>query len=125
MLDERLLGYVRVKAVVANLADKTKKIDVDCLVDTGAIYTLIPRDLLEKVGTRTTGSRRFKLANGKVEEYPVGEAYVEVQGIGAISLLVFGPEKSQPLLGVTTLELLGLQVDPVSGQLKPLELYLL
>jgi len=124
MPDERLLGYVRVKTVIANLADKSKRIHVDCLVDTGAIYTLIPRDLLEKVGTRTTGARRFKLANGKVEEYPVGEAYVEVQGIGATSLLVFGPEKSQPLLGVTTLELLGLQVDPVSGQLKPLELYL-
>jgi aspartyl protease family protein len=125
MLDERLLGYVRVKTVIANLADKSKRIDVDCLVDTGAIYTLIPRDLLEKVGTRATGARRFKLANGKVEEYSVGEAYVEVQGIGATSLLVFGPEESQPLLGVTTLELLGLQVDPVSGQLKPLELYLL
>ena len=98
---------------------------MDCLVDTGAIYTLIPSDLLEKVGTRTTGARRFKLANDQVEEYPVGEAYIEVQGIGATSLLVFGPEKSQPRLGVTTLELLGLQVDPVSGQLKPLELYLL
>lgn len=120
-----LLGYVRVKAIIANLADRTKKIDVDCLVDTGAIYTMIPRDLLEKVATKTTGSRRFKLANGKTEEYPVGEAYVEVQGIGATSLLVFGPEKSQPLLGVTTLELLGFQVDPVSGELQPLELYLL
>ena len=125
MLNERLLGRERVKTVIANLTDKTRRIDVDCLVDTGAIYTLIPRDLLEKVGTRTTGARRFKLANGKVEEYPVGEAYVEVQGIEATSLLVFGPEKSQPLPGVTTLELLGLQVDPVSRQLKPLELYLL
>ncbi len=119
------MGYVRVKAVIANAADRAKKIDVGCLVDTGAIYTMIPRELLEKVGARTTGSRRFRLANGKVEEYPVGEAYVEVQGIGATSLLVFGPENSQALLGVTTLELLGLQVDPVAGQLKPLELYLL
>lgn len=119
------MGYVRVKAVIADPADKTRKIDIECLVDTGAIYTMIPRDLLEKINTRTIGSRRFKLANGKVEEYPVGEAYVEVQGIGATSLLVFGPEKSQPLLGVTTLELLGLQVDPISRQLKPLELYLL
>jgi len=86
---------------------------------------MIPRDLLEKVETRATGSRRFKLANGEIAEYPTGEAYVEVQGIGATSIVVFGPEKSQPLLGVTTLESLGLQVDPVSGQLKPLELYLL
>ena len=119
------MGYVRVKTIIGNLADKTRRIDVNCLVDTGAIYTLIPRDLLEKVGTKATGSRRFKLANGQVEEYTVGEAYVEVNGIGATSLVVFGPGKSQPLLGVTTLEVLGFQVDPVSGQLKPLELYLL
>jgi predicted aspartyl protease len=120
-----LLGYIRVKVVIANPAEKMKKFDVDCLVDTGTIYMMIPRGLLEKVGVRTTGSRRFRLANGKVEGYPVGEAYVEVGKVGATSLLVFGPEGAQPLLGVTTLELLGFQVDPVAGQLKPLELYLL
>ena len=119
------LGYGRVSAVVANSADKTKKMSIECLADTGAIYTMIPRDLLEKVETRAMGSRRFKLANGEIEEYPTGEAYVEVQGIGATSLVIFGREHSQSLLGVTTLELLGLQVDPISGQLKPLELYLL
>jgi len=110
---------------VANSLDKTNRINVDCLIDTGAIYTMIPKDLLEKIATRATGTRRFKLANGKAEEYQVGEAYVEVQNVGSTSLVVFGPEGSTPLLGVTTLELLGFQVDPVSGQLKPLELYLL
>jgi aspartyl protease family protein len=119
------MGYVRVKAVIANSADRRKRIDVECLADTGAIYTMIPKDLLGKVLTASTGTRRFKLANGNVEQYDVGEAYVEVQNIGATSLVVFGPENSTPLLGVTTLELLGLQVDSVSGQLKPLELYLL
>lgn len=119
------MGYIRIKTIIANPVDRTKRIDVDCLVDTGAIYTMIPRDLLEKVSTRVTGYRRFKLANGEVEQYEVGEAYVEVQNVGATSLVVFGPEKSTPLLGVTTLELLGFQADPVSGQLKPLELYLL
>jgi predicted aspartyl protease len=86
---------------------------------------MVPRVVLDKVGTGITRTRRFKLANGKVEEFPVGEAYIEVQGIGATSLIVFGPEDSQPLLGVTTLELLGLQIDPISGELKPLDLYLL
>jgi clan AA aspartic protease len=114
-----------VKASIASPSSKTEKVEIECLVDTGAIYTMIPRNLLEKINTKTTGTRRFKLANGTIEEYPVGEAYVEVQGIGATSVVVFGPEHSQPLLGVTTLENLGLQVDPISGQLKPLELFLL
>lgn len=110
---------------VSKPAERTKSIRLDCLVDTGAVYTMIPRDLLEKINIDVTGSRRFRLANMKVEEYDVGEAYVEVDKIGATSLVVFGPEGSTPLLGVTTLELLGFQVDPISGQLKPLELYLL
>jgi clan AA aspartic protease len=119
------MGCVRVKADLSNPADKSKRADVECLVDTGAIYTMLPREILEKVQTKRTGTRRFKLANGKAEEFDVGEAYVKVRGIGATSLVVFGPEGSQPLLGVTTLELLGLQVDPVSRELKPLDLYLL
>ena len=119
------MGYVRVKALIANVTDRTKGIHVDCLADTGAIYTMIPRDLLTKIHVARTGTRRLKPANGKMENYDVGEAYIEIQNIGATSLIVFGPENSTPLLGVTTLELLGLQVDPVSGQLKPLELYLL
>lgn len=120
-----MLGNVRVKTVIANPVDRTRRIELDCLVDTGAVYTMIPRGVLEKIQAGITGSRRFKLGNGKVEQYDVGEAYVEVQSVGATSLVVFGPEGSTPLLGVTTLELLGFQVDPVSGELKPLELYLL
>lgn len=119
------MGNVRVKTVIANPVDRTRRIELDCLVDTGAVYTMIPRGVLEKIQAGITGSRRFKLGNGKVEQYDVGEAYVEVQSVGATSLVVFGPEGSKPLLGVTTLELLGFQVDPVSGELKPLELYLL
>ena len=110
---------------VANPADRSKNVSVDCLVDGGAFYTMIPRSLLEKVGAKITGTRRFKLADGRMEEFPIGEAYVEVDGIGATSLVVFVSENSQPLLGVTTLELLGLQVNPISGELKPLDLYLL
>jgi clan AA aspartic protease len=117
--------YVKVTTDISNPGNKSKKVTLDCLVDTGAIYTMIPRAVLEKIGTKVTGTRRFKLANGRVEEFPVGEAYVEVQKIGATSLVVFGSDESQPLLGVTTLELLGLQVNPISGELKPLDLYLL
>jgi clan AA aspartic protease len=119
------LGYVRVKAKISNPANQTKQIELECLVDTGAIYTMIPRDLLNKIDIGKSGSRRFKLANGKVEEYEVGEARVEIDEVAATSLVVFGPENATPLLGVTTLELLGFQVDPISGQIKPLEFYLL
>jgi len=119
------MGYVKVAAKIYNPADRSKPIQLDLLADTGAIYTAIPASLLENLNIKPTSTRRFKLANGKVERYPTGEAYVEVAGEGVTSIIVFLPEGSTPLLGVTTLELLGLQVDPTTGELKPLELLLL
>lgn len=119
------MGYVKVAAKIYNPADRSKPIQLDLLADTGAIYTAIPASLLEKLNIKPTSTRKFKLANGKVEHYPTGEAYVEIAGEGATSIIAFLPEDATPLLGVTTLELLGLQVDPTTGELRPLELLLL
>lgn len=119
------MGYTRVKAVVANPLGRSKRQEVELLADTGAIYTMLPEGVLRGLGIAPTGRRRFKLASGEVKEYSTGEVYMEVEGIGVTSVVVFGVEGSTPLLGVTTLELLGLQVDPMTGRLKPMELLLL
>lgn len=111
--------------MVANPLDKDRRRDVELLADTGAIYTMLPGSVLRSLGIEKTGRRRFKLASGEVKEYPTGEAYIEIEGTGATSIAIFGDEEATPLLGVTTLELLGLQVDPVTGELKPMELLLL
>jgi len=121
------MGYVKVKARVSNPA-RNKSIDIELIADTGAIYTAIPANLLqEQLGIAPTGKRKFKLASGEVKDYPVSEAYIEIEGEGegVTSLVAFIPKGSTPLLGVTTLELLGLQVDPIAGELKPIELLLL
>lgn len=119
------MGHTRVKAVIANPLEKAKRREVELLADTGAIYTILPESVLKDLSIKPSGIRRFKLASGEVKQYQTGEAYVEVEGIGVTSIVTFGTEDSTPLLGVTTLELLGLQVDPVTGKLKPMELLLL
>ena len=119
------MGYTKVKAVIANPLERVKRQEVELLADTGSIYTMLPESLLKSLGISPTSRRRFKLASGEVKEYSTGEAYIEIEGIGATSVVVFGEEGSAPLLGVTTLELLGLQVDPMTGKLKPMELLLL
>jgi len=119
------MGYVRVKGLVANAKDHSRSEDIEFLADTGSIYTMIPESTLKRLDIEKTGARRFKLASGEVREYPVGEAYIEIESLGATSLVIFGPEELTPLLGVTSLELLGLQVDSLTGKLKPLELLLL
>lgn len=69
--------------------------------------------------------RRFKTASGEIVEYPVSEAYITIEGKSVTSLVAIATEKTPILLGVTTLELLGLQVDPVNSKLTPLELMIL
>ena len=98
------------------------KVELEFLVDAGAIYTVISKSIAEKVRLKEFGKRKFKTGGGVVE-LPVAEAYVIVEGEGVTSLVAVSSDEEMPvLLGVTTLELLGLQVDPVAGKLKPLEL---
>ena len=119
------MGYIRVKGTIANPADRSLSTDVEFIVDTGAIYAVLPRGLAEKLRLREIDRRKFRLADGSIVEYPVSEAYIVVEGRGVTSLVVIGPDDVMPLLGVVTLELLGLEVDPATGRLRPMELMLL
>ena len=119
------MGYVRVKGVVANPFKRELGVELEFIADTRAIYTMIPKPIAEELELKELGKRKFKLASSETVEYPVSEAYITVEGRGVTSLVVIGPEKATPLLGSTTLELLGFEVDPVEKKLKPLELMML
>lgn len=99
-------------------------LEVELLADTGAIYTVLPRSLLGALGVKSIGKRRFKLANNQTIERDVGIIGIAVQGSKTHTIAFFGDENVN-LLGVVTLEELGFEVDPVKGELKPLELLLM
>jgi len=119
------MGYVKVKVKVRNIHKPELETEADLLVDTGAIYTILRRERLEKLGVEPRDKRRFKTADGRVIERDVGAVEVEIDGHSTYSIVVFGEGSDAEVLGVTTLEELGLQVDPTTGELKPLELLLL
>jgi len=117
--------YIKVKGIIANPIDRSIRMEIEFVVDTGAIYTMIPESVARRLELKETGKRKFKIANGETVEYPVSEAYIILEGRGVTSLVVVGSEKVTPLLGVTTLELLGFEVDPITRKLKPIELMIL
>jgi len=119
------MGYVKVKVKVRNIQKPKKEAELELLADTGTIYTIIQRKQLQNLDIKPRGKRRFKTADGRIIEREVGLAEVEIQGQSTYSVIVFGEPEDTQVLGVTTLEELGLQVDPVTGELKPLELLLL
>jgi len=118
------LGYIRVKARVWNVGNPLASREVELLTDTGAVYTVLPSSLLKELGVEPVGRRRFRLANNQVVERDVGVVGIEVKGIRVHTVAIFGDEGVY-LLGVVTLKELGLEVDPVKGELRPMELLLM
>ena len=116
---------MRVRGTVANPSDRSLRVELEFIVDAGAIYTVISKSVAEGLRLEETGRRKFKIANGDVVEYPISEAYIIVNGEDVTSVVAIADEKTPVLLGVTTLELMGLRVDPVTGKLTPLELMIL
>ncbi|MBI2171905.1 MAG: retroviral-like aspartic protease family protein [Chloroflexi bacterium] len=93
--------------------------EIEALVDTGATYTFVPGSVLRRLGIRPTGQREFEVADGRIKRYDIAVALVRLHGEVYPTLVVFGDEGTQPLLGVVTLETLGLGVDPVRQRLVP------
>lgn len=118
------MGFVRVKFRVYNPAEEEKFIDVEGVVDTGAIYTVVNRALLESIDLKPIERRKFRAFGGEVER-DVGIAAIELMGRRGGATMIFGEEKDAPILGVTALEALGLEVDPIKNTLKEAQLLML
>ena len=90
------------------------------LVDTGATDSMAPSDELEKLGVKQEGKMAYELADGTVKEYPFGLVRIEFMGETTAGRVVFGATGTEPLLGVTALESVGIMVDPTDKTLKRL-----
>jgi len=92
---------------------------IEALVDTGASYSWIPRDVLEGLGAQPDEERVFVLADGREVRYPMAWVQVKLGDRIQPTLAVFGDTGTEPILGAFTLEGFGLGVDPVNRRLIP------
>ena len=98
--------------------------EVEFLFDSGAVYSLVPTAILRKLGLRPYRTETFTLADGTKVRRKVGDAYFEINGNRGPAPVIFGQKGDEPLLGVTTLESLGLVLDPFKRRLLPMRLLL-
>jgi clan AA aspartic protease len=116
------MGVTHVTVKVSNPADGRRTIDVQCLVDSGAVYSLIPGRILRRLGIRPHSTREFILANGEVIRRRVATATFEYEGRRGDSVVIVGEPGDDPLLGATTIEGFGLVLDPFRRELRPMQL---
>ncbi len=81
---------------------------------------MAPGSELRRAGIQQIGKTSYELANGDVLEYPFGLAQIEFMGEITAGRVIFGPEGTEPLLGVTALESVGITIDPTNRTLKRL-----
>lgn len=119
------MGITHVRAWLANPAHPLQRQELECRVDGGAIYTVVPRSVLAALGIVPHSQRTFTLADGRQVTWGVGHANVVIGDRQCASTVVFGEHAAPPLLGVVTLEELGLGLDPVRRELIPIPLPLM
>ena len=114
------MGATHVTVTIRNPADPERAWDRLFLVDTGATDALVPRPHLEAIGLEPRGRRVYELADGTeiVMDITVGE--IEFMGEIVGGTILFGDAGAEPLLGVTSLASVGIEVDPNSQRLKRL-----
>ena len=114
------MGATHVTVTVRNPADPEKCWEGLFLVDTGATDCLVPGPHLDAIGLKPRGKRVYELADGSeiVMDITVGE--IEFMGETVGGTILYGAANAEPLLGVTALESVGIEVDPVSQRLKRL-----
>jgi predicted aspartyl protease len=99
-----------------------RSIKVELLVDSGALFTAIPRAMREGLGLRLVARRKLRVFGGDIIERDMSGAVVEYEGKRAVVPVIFGDPEDTPVLGATALESLGYQLDPITKKLKPIEL---
>lgn len=119
------MGFTYVRVALSNPANPAKSVEIELLIDTGAVFTAIPRKLLEELELKPITRRKLRIFGGQIVERDIGGVSVKYKEASAVVPVIFSEEADTPVLGTTALEALGYQVDPITRQLKPVELLMI
>jgi len=124
------MGEVRIKAKLTNAVDEdlvrrgilkveqVRTYEADALVDTGAVRTILPQHVVDRLGLAVRGQRVAEYADERKDVVSVtGPLIIDLEGRDTLEeALVLGDEV---LIGQTVLEKLDLFVDCQRQRLVP------
>ena len=115
------MGTFSVKFLIKHPLHLDRKLELEGLVDTGARFTQVPADLVAQIGIAASGTRAVHYADGTKDSVTIAKADIAINGAEIATMVLCGKPKSLILIGATTLETLGLGVDPIHKRLIPIE----
>jgi len=118
------MGLTHVTIQVANPARPKRMLPVDFLVDSGAVYSVVPVATLRKLGVKPHSTQVFTLADGSKITRRKGDLLFTMNGSRGAAPVIFGESGDSTLLGAVTLEALGVILDPIKRELRPLPMIL-
>lgn len=111
------MGHIHVNVLLKS-EEETEELR-DVMVDTGATYTLLPEELLKRIrAVKMPHKGRLELGDGRDIEAQFYSLVIRIEDREA-PVVVATFEGARPLIGVLTLESLGLKVDPAEAKLEP------
>jgi predicted aspartyl protease len=118
------MGLTYVRARLRKSAGRNPSRDVRFLVDSGAIYSVVPEKIWHALRLRPQRQVEFTLADGTAITRGVSECLFEIRGGSATSPVVLGDKDDGALLGAVTLETLGFMLNPLTREILPMRLAL-
>jgi len=120
----QLVGMTYISGKVIRPERRGHGVNVRFIVDSGALFSVLPEPIWKRLHLQRRRSAQFELADGTVIERGVSRCTFEIAGISDTSPVVLGGPRDAPLLGMVTLETLGLMLNPLTRELLPMKLIL-
>ena len=113
------MGSFSAKLRVWNPSAPEKSEEIQAMVDTGAAFSWIHRDRLERLGAQVLRRIGFRAIDGSIIERDTAAVWVASDGFSAPDIVVMAERTDMEVIGVHTIEGLGLAADPVQKKLIP------
>ncbi len=111
------MGLTKTRITIENTADPAKRVDLELIADTGSILTWVKTPRLNNIGVKPMWQKEFRTIEGRTVRRRTGPAIIALDGAEGAVEVVFAEEGDAEVLGVTALEGLGYEVDPVTKRL--------
>ncbi len=116
------MGITYIDGIVRGPSNKEEAVSL--LVDSGATYTLLPTTVWESIGLSPKREMTFTLADGTTVQRRISECYLVLPQGESHTPVILGEPGDEALLGVVTLEELGLLFNPFNRTLQPMRMML-